>query len=650
MAVKPVVYDDSSNKHRPLGSGEKMDGLSASSIISAQSGNLITTGSDGLAYATGSGIADPAADNLIEATSGGKLKVDMDRIIEWLDGHSSDAAGMASALNIVSADTGNVIVAGTDSGAFLSKTALSNAIGSMTDAQLQALASAIADGDTIVASGGKLIVDPTNATAAKLKKITAVLYKAQGGLAADSSTGKLYVDFDAMSADTKRNIVLSMVDLDGGLAVHDSGAKKGTIYVDFTSMDPAIMRAVVLQMVQQGGGLAVDQNGQLYVDFTTMPDDKFQQLKDSLDMQRTLNGNMSVYVDYDHSAASDTYRVRDPDSGQLVIDGDRGKETKPFKTINGAVRYVTKVYALGDYNVYIRVKPRSNSSAENYPYYKESVVLPQFTATAGTISIRAFDDGTPPKICNPNPSSYIFRCTGGTWYLRRLNVDNTVSASGPGNHFPTCVIASGGGTVHLQGMDLDLRFSGERDDGYYLLRVVSSTSYGLVSIDTLAGYQNKLSYDVGNANALQVIHLERVGSLQIPSSNVADISGISDPKDSIYAILCTGTPTTFLSCTTQSIVSYIGGSSYYPRFVYGGSGSPTGKRFSIATGSGVYVPRTTGTAEGTALPGDVDGTVGEASSVVFDNPPTVAQVRAVSESLMGCWYKEGTVAAIPYSS
>lgn len=629
MAVKPVVYDDSTKKHRPLGSGEKMDGLSASSIISSQSGNLITTGSDGLAYATGSGIADPAADNLIEATSGGKLKVDMDRIVEWLDGHPSDAKDVAAAINVVSADSGNVIIEGTDNGAYLSKAALSNAIGSMTDAQLQALAAAIADGQTIVASGGRLIVDPTNATAAKLKKITAVLPKDQGGIVADSSTGKLYVDFDAMSADTKRNIVLSMVDLDGGLAVHDSGAKKGTIYVDFTSMDPAIMRAVVLNMVQQGGGLAVDQNGQLYVDFTTMPDDKFQQLKDSLDMQRTLNGNLSVYVDYDHSAASDTYRVRDPESGQLVIDGDRGKETKPFKTISGAVRYVTKVYALGDYNAYIRVKPRSNSSAADYPYYKERVTLPQFTATSGSISIRAFDDGTPPKICNPSASSGIFSCTGGTWYLRRLNVDNTVTAAGSGNHFPSCVGCSGGGTVHLQGMDLDLRFSGDRDDGYYLLRVISVTTNGLVQFDTIAGYQNKLSYNIGSANGLQVIHLERNGAVQIPSSNTADISGISDPKDSIYAILCTGTPSTFFSCATQSNLSYIGGASYYPRFVYGGSGSPTGKRFSIATGSGAYVPRLSSAEAGTAFPGDTAGTY---------------------ETDEACWYKEGTVAAIPYSS
>jgi hypothetical protein len=460
MAVKPVVYDDSTKKHRPLGSGEKMDGLSASSIISSQSGNLITTGSDGLAYATGSGIADPAADNLIEATPAGKLKVDMDRIIEWLDGHPSDAKDVASAINVVSADSGNVIIEGTDNGAYLSKAALSNAIGSMTDAQLQALAAAIADGQTIVASGGKLIVDPTNATAAKLKKITAVLPKAQGGIVADSSTGKLYVDFDAMSADTKRNIVLSMVDLDGGLAVHDSGAKKGTIYVDFTSMDPAIMRAVVLNMVQQGGGLAVDRNGQLYVDFTTMPDDKFQQLKDSLDMQRTLNSALYVYVDYDNSAASDTYKVRDS-TGTLVVDVDRGKEDKPFKTVQGAVNMVTRLYALGSNSVYIYVKARRARTGKD-SYYSQNVTLPGFTTTTGVIHVMAYDNANRPKLRNGSVAGNCLIVNGGTWYLHHLDCFEEVrdNANATGNTYPTCIATTANAEVHLRAVHASTQYYG----------------------------------------------------------------------------------------------------------------------------------------------------------------------------------------------
>ena len=273
MAVKPVVYDDTTKKHRPLGSGEKMDGLSASSIVSSQSGNLITTGSDGLAYASGSGIADPSADNLLETTSSGKLKMDVDRISEWLDGHPADAKILSEAVNVVSGDSGNVITKGSDKGAYMSSAALASIIGSMPSSQTQSLLASFADGQTIVVSGGKLVVDPTAAPKAKLQAITTALRKAGGGLSVDSSTGKLSVDF--------------------------------------ASMDPGIMRAVVLSMVQQGGGLAVDSSGKLYVDFSTMPDDKFNKLKDSLDMQRTLSGNMSVYVDQDNANASDVYKAAD---------------------------------------------------------------------------------------------------------------------------------------------------------------------------------------------------------------------------------------------------------------------------------------------------------------------------------------------------
>jgi len=205
----PVVWDDTTKKHRPLGTGEKMGGLDASSIISSDSGNLIQTGSDGLAYVSGSSLADPRADNLLETSGNGKLQVTIDRIVEWLDGHPQDAALLADAVNVVSGDEGNVITAGTDNGAFLSKGAISAAVAGMTDAQKNAIADAIAariagdiaDGKTIVASGGKLTADPTNATVAQKKAINQALADADSGLVVDNSTGKLQVDFSQMPTD-----------------------------------------------------------------------------------------------------------------------------------------------------------------------------------------------------------------------------------------------------------------------------------------------------------------------------------------------------------------------------------------------------------------------------------------------------------------
>ena len=214
----PVVWDDTTKKHRPLGSGEKMGGLSASSMISSDSGNLLQQGSDGLMLVTGGSIADPRADNLLEESDNGKLQVTTERVVEWLGGHPQDAASIAEAVKVVSGDSGNVITAGTDKGAYLAKGAISLAVSTMTDAQKNQLADAIspriasdiADGKTIVASGGKLMADLTNATAAQKKAIAQAL--AGDGLVANSSSGRLDVDFSQMDTTEFQKTMASLID------------------------------------------------------------------------------------------------------------------------------------------------------------------------------------------------------------------------------------------------------------------------------------------------------------------------------------------------------------------------------------------------------------------------------------------------------
>ena len=241
----PVVWDDTTKKHRPLGTGEKMGGLDASSLLSSDSGNLLEAGSDGLAYLSGSGMVDPRADNLLEESDRGKLQVTVDRIVEWLDGHPQDAALIADAINVVSGDSGNVITAGSDKGAFLSKGAIAAAVAGMTDAQKAQLADAIAariasdiaDGKTIVASGGKLTSDPTNATAAQKKAINQALADADSGLVVNNSTGKLQVDFSQMPTDKFEALLKGLkmlVPLDANLTLYvdKNNAAAGDTLID----------------------------------------------------------------------------------------------------------------------------------------------------------------------------------------------------------------------------------------------------------------------------------------------------------------------------------------------------------------------------------------------------------------------------------
>ena len=398
MAVKPVVYDDSTKKHRPLGSGEKMDGLSASSIISSQSGNLITTGSDGLAYATGSGIIDPAADNLLEATSGGKVKMDVDRLAEWLDGHPNDAKTISEAIKVVSGDSGNVITKGSDKGAYLSASSLASILGGLTDAQRQALAAALADGQTITASGGKLTVDPTNAPKAKLQAINAALRKSGGGLALDSSTGKLYVDFG--------------------------------------SMDPATLSALVAQIIQEHGGLAQDGDGKLYVDFEEMDDTKFRRMMQGFIDKQTIKsagGGNHFYVDGSNA------NVHGDDDPKLRA--NPGSPSDPFKTIQKCVDYITQVYKFADVNTYINCQNISQTSMLSLPSFDRTTAeitirSAAFTAATARGSVDSTSTGYDIDISRaPTAGSrYAVDCTGtGVWNLRNFNgycTDESLGSSG----------------------------------------------------------------------------------------------------------------------------------------------------------------------------------------------------------------------------
>ena len=391
----PVVWDDTTKKHRPLGTGEKMGGLSASSIISSDSGNLIGTGSDGLAYLSGSGIADPAAGNLIEATAQGKLKLDADRLAEWLDGHPADAKALAEALNVVSGDSGNVITKGSDKGAYLSSAQLASAVGSLTDAQRQALAAALADGKTIVASSGKLTVDPTSATAAQLTNISTALRKSGGGLSVGAD-GKLSVDFASMSSST--------------------------------------LSALIASIIQSGGGLAQDEQGRLYVDFDAMDDTKFRNMMQGFIDKQTLKsagGANHFYVDGSDGSDSGLDSREDP-----------GSPADPFRTIQACVDYITKIYKFASTNAYIECQNVSQTTPLSLPSFDRTTAEitirgASFNSSTSRSSPSTLDDYSIEIVVSPTSGSrHALSISGtGVWHLSNFHVTVSDSAlTGGGGH------------------------------------------------------------------------------------------------------------------------------------------------------------------------------------------------------------------------
>ena len=206
------------------------------------------------------------------------------------------------------------------------------------------------------------------------------LVKTGGGLAVDTETGKLYVDFSLMSDDQIRNIVLAMVQDGGGLAVDQTGK----LYVDFALVPDEQMRAIVLAMVQEGGGLAVDQTGKLYVDFASMPTDKFEAMLKSIRVPIWLTKSLTVYV---------------APTGSDTLDDGRGlTPDKPFASIQAAVNYVSTTYNLYKYNATISVAPGN--------YGRDHILLPSYTTSTGKLIIKGSGAARTDVICGRFALSY----------------------------------------------------------------------------------------------------------------------------------------------------------------------------------------------------------------------------------------------------
>jgi hypothetical protein len=111
-----------------------------------------------------------------------------------------------------------------------------------------------------------------------------------------------------------------------------------------------------------GGGLTVT-NGHAYVDFSTMPTDKFEALLQSIRVSIWLAGNKTWYVRPD---------------GNDNNDGSANTAAKAFRTIQGALDYVATNFNIGKYIATIYV---------DAGIYTENIVLPKYNATTGYCAI-----------------------------------------------------------------------------------------------------------------------------------------------------------------------------------------------------------------------------------------------------------------------
>lgn len=237
----------------------------------------------------------------------------------------------------------------------------------------------------------------------------------------------------------------SILQQNGGIAINENGK----LYIDFSTMPDTLLYSLLQKIILENGGLKFNSQGKLFVDFDGMPTDKFDEIietfRKGLRLPKWLTANLSVFVDYSSAAASD------------VVDEGRGlSASKPFKTLQAAVSYITDNYNLSIYNVSIYVK-------ENTVYEGPRLVLPSYQTNTGVILIYSWTGSGTTKSNNRFKVKRTAAaegtagltgavcCRGGTWYLYNVDAESEISAFTPTYTEISGINCFNGGNLYLEG-------------------------------------------------------------------------------------------------------------------------------------------------------------------------------------------------------
>ena len=195
-------------------------------------------------------------------------------------------------------------------------------------------------------------------------------------------------------------------------------------------------------LIRQGGGLAVGKDKRIYVDFSLMPTDAFEELLKSIRVPVWLTGNKNFYVN--------------GETGSDTLDSGRGESVgKPFKTIQAAYNFIADNYNLGPYNLTISIESG---------IYAEQVRLAGYNASTGLV--RLVGNGS------VTISGAIVVLAAMSYDLRALSVS---CAGEPleGSSFWAGILASRGSSLSVQGCAIDASVS--MDGNKYPVRADAST-------------------------------------------------------------------------------------------------------------------------------------------------------------------------------
>ncbi len=249
-----------------------------------------------------------------------------------------------------------------------------------------------------------------------------VRLKENGGLAYDDDEddGGIYV------------VVKDLIAASSGLAVNDDG----DLVLDLTTASGQELQTIILAICQEGGGLNVDENGQLYVDFDSMPTDKFEAMLKSIRVPIWLSATLQIYVD--------------PENGVDDSDAGYGFSTAlPFKTIPYALSFVTDNFNLGSYTCYINLMdgeyPSSSPTSTS-----QQLTLPKYNTGTGVIYLRAYNAGS---YSNVVLHYRVILSSSAHYYLRDLTIQPVFLSTALANY--NCLEISYAGRIDIQNVLID---------------------------------------------------------------------------------------------------------------------------------------------------------------------------------------------------
>lgn len=195
-------------------------------------------------------------------------------------------------------------------------------------------------------------------------------------------------------------------------------------------------------------GITINGAGEIAVDFSQMPTDKFEDLVKSIRVPIWLKSGKNFYVN--GSTGSDTE------------DEGRGESaSKPFKTIQKCINYIADNYNLSSYIAYVNIADGT---------YEEDVSLPLYNSTTGSIQISGNSENKNAVIVRR-----IYSQSAVTYNIRNLTVQRTASFSNFGG-----IVLISAGRVYFLNVEIDATLVPETSAGFAGL-VCSSNAFCNIS-------------------------------------------------------------------------------------------------------------------------------------------------------------------------